>query len=149
MDAIIISIKGNLKPIALRHHLYELGKTLGIRGFLNYRQGMFELYIHAEAEKEIMVEFRNLVKQIVKKHKLVCIIEAATLKKLIGFKISHIDVSLNHNFEDSHNSLIPKSIDIPSTEAQENKQQRITTKNKNQISMLGDVFSFIKHAGLW
>ena len=87
MNAFDLSIQGSLKPVALRHHVFELGKQLGISGFLNYRKGMFELYIHAEGEEEIIVKFINQVKQLSKKHKLVCFTEPAKFEDCRNFKI--------------------------------------------------------------
>ena len=94
MNAVIISIKGDLKPIALRHHLFEMGNTLGIRGFLNYRNGMNELLIHAEAETKIMVDFTNQINKLATEHKLACSMESIILEDFTDFKISHIDASL-------------------------------------------------------
>ena len=117
MDAIIISIKGDLKPIALRHHVFEMGNTLGIRGFLNYRNGMNELLIHAEGKIKVMVEFTNQINQLANKHKLACSMESIILEDFTDFKISHLDVGLNHNFDDNNKSLNPNSIPGPFAKA--------------------------------
>lgn len=94
MDAIIISIKGDLKPIALRHHVFEMGNTLGIRGFLNYRNGMNELLIHAGGETNDMAEFTNQINQLANEYKLECSMESIILEDFTDFKISYLDVDL-------------------------------------------------------
>ncbi len=148
MDAIIISVKGDLKPIALRHHVFEKGNTLGICGFLNYRKDMFELLIHAEGENDAMIEFTIHINKLVKAHRLVISTESATFENFTGFKISHLDVSLNHKFEDSYKRLNPDSINIPFAQSQETEQMQITN-NKNQLSGYKKILSFLKQAGLW
>lgn len=87
MNAFTFSIQGNLKPTALRHHVFVMAYKLGIRGFLNYRNGMLELFIHAEGEEEIMLEFIYQVDQLVKKHNLICFKEAVALEDFPDFKI--------------------------------------------------------------
>ena len=87
MNTFTFIIQGSLKPTAMRHHVFELGKFLGIHGFLNYRKGMLELFIHAEGEEETMVEFTNHVNQLVKNHKLKCVTESATFEDCRDFKI--------------------------------------------------------------
>lgn len=95
MDAVIIAIKGNLKPIALRHHVFKMGNTLGIRGYLNYRNGMNELLIHAEGETNAMVEFTNQINQLTNEHKLACSMQSIILEDFTDFKISLLEVDLN------------------------------------------------------
>lgn len=148
MNAFTLFIQGKLKPLALRHHIFKMGNALGIRGYLNYRNDMSELYIHAEGEEEIMLDFTNQVNQLVREHKLMYTIVSVTSKGYVDFKISNLEDSLNHNFEDSDNIPKPDSIILPFTETQETEQNHITIKNNNQVSVIGGLFSFIKHAGL-
>ena len=149
MDAIIISVKGDLKPIGLRHHIYRMGNTLGICGFLNYRNGMTELLIHAEGENHILVEFKHQINQLANEHMLGCSMESAMSKDFTDFKISHMEVSLNHNFEDSNKITNTDIINIPFAKAQISQKKNTTTYNKSQKFALRELFSFIKHTGLW
>ena len=95
MNAIIFAIKGDLKPMALRHHVFNMGNTLGIRGFLNYKNGMDELHIHAEGEPNAMAEFTNQINQLTNEHKLSCSMESIILEDFTDFKISRLDAALN------------------------------------------------------
>lgn len=112
MNAIDLSIQGTLKPTALRHHVLKLGNLLGICGFLNYRIGMAELYIHAEGEEEIVTEFILQVKQLSKQHKLVCYTKPSEFNGCQDFKISPLS-------SDTSNHSI-NSNDIPYTDLNQN-----------------------------
>ncbi len=103
MNAVIIVVRGNLKPIALRHHIFKLGNTLGICGFLNYRNGMNELLIHAEGETSAMVEFTNQIAKLSNEYMLSCSMESITLKDFADFKISDLDISSLRKSELSSN----------------------------------------------
>lgn len=152
MNANIISVKGNLKSTALRHHVFEIGNTLGICGFLNYRNGMYELLIHAEGENNRMVEFTNQINRLVNEYKLECSIEPVAFEDFGDFKISHLDVNLHRNLELTIKSLNPDSINIPVEEAEDTEtveQEHITTNNKSRKSGLRELFPFLKHTGLW
>jgi hypothetical protein len=149
MDAIIISIKGDLKPIALRHHVFDLGNILGIRGFLNYRLGMYELFIHAEGENNIISEFSSQIKQLAKKHRLVCSIETAIPDNFIGFKITPLDTNTGHNFEEFNNSSNDNDIEIPQIKALRTEQQHRLIYKKKQTTGFRKLSSFLKQAGLW
>ena len=148
MNAFTLLIQGKLKPLALRHHVFKMGNAIGIRGYLNYRNDMSELYIHAEGEEEIMLDFTNQVNQLVRKHKLMCTIVSVTSKGYVDFKISNLDDSLNHNFEDSDNNLNSESIGIPFEIDQSTDQKQILTYNKSQQSGFIKLLSSLKHTGI-
>lgn len=152
MDALIISIKGDLKPTALRHHVFKIGNALGVCGFLNYRDGMHELLIHAEGESNKMNDFTNQINQLTNEYKLAYAIKPVTFESFTHFKISHLDVSLNNNIlinNNNNNSLIPDSTNTLLAESQVTGQEPITTNNKRRKSGFKEHFSFLKHVGLW
>lgn len=105
MNAFTFSIQGNLKPTALRHHVFVMAHKLGIRGFLNYRNGMLELFIHAEGEEEIMLEFIYQVDQLVKKHKLIYSKETVAFEDCPDFKILPLKSEANNNLIYSKNNI--------------------------------------------
>ncbi len=152
MNANIISVKGNLKPTALRHHVFEIGNTLGICGFLNYRNGMHELLIHAEGENNQMVEFTNQINRLINEHKLECSTEPVAYEDFIDFKISYLDVSLHRNLEFAIKNLNTDNNNIPVEEVQETETvelEQIPTRNKSRKSGFRELFPFLKHTGLW
>ncbi len=151
-DAIVISVKGDLKPVALRHHVFEMGNTLGICGFLNYRNGMYELLIHAEGENNRLTEFTNRIHQLVNEHKLICSTEAVAFEDFTDFKISYLDVNLHRNLALTIKSLNPDIINIPVAEEQFTEtveHEPIITHNKRRKSGFRELFPFLKHTGLW
>lgn len=150
MNAFTFSIQGCLKPIALRHHVFALGNTLGIRGFLNYRRDMFELYIHAEGDEGIMLEFILQVNQFIKKHRLVCFTEEAPFEDYQNFKILLLRNEANN--EPMHSISDNPNTDHSENDSAENRNlhlQSAPIEVKKYIPGIRKVVSSFKHAGFW
>lgn len=149
MDAFIISVQGELRPIALRHHVFDMGNTLDIRGFLNYRMDMYELLIHAEGENNLITEFTTQIKQLAKEYRLICSIKPAIPGGFPDFKIAPIDIKSDHIFKDNTKSSNPDMMKIPDRNALRTEQQQMLTYEKSRMSGFRKLSSFIKQAGLW
>lgn len=137
MKALIFSIHGNLKPLALRHHVLELGNTFGIYGFLNYREGLSELYIHAEGEEEKILKFTSQVEQLIKQHNLLHYIEPGEYEEFKEFKILPFPNDTDEN--SLHSNIHPNTdlIQSKSAETPHADQRHRPTKMKNHIPSLG------------
>lgn len=149
MNAIILSIQGNLKPVALRHHVFKLGNLLDICGFLNYRQGMSELYIHAEGEEEMLAEFTNQVNQLTAKHDLKCFTETAAFEDCRNFIILPL-------WKDADNNLIHINENLNAVLAKSNSIEDlgppirpIIAQSKNRNRGLKRMFASLKQVSFW
>ncbi|MDY0101777.1 MAG: hypothetical protein RBS07_02505 [Lentimicrobium sp.] len=149
MDVILISVKGDLKPTALRHQIFEMGNMLGIRGFLNYRMDMYELLIHAEGENNVIMEFTSQIKQLAKVYRLMCSIESAIPGSFPDFKIAPINTNSDEISKDNNKRSNPDSMEIPYRNNLRTEQQQPLTYEKSRISGFRKLSSFIKQAGLW
>ena len=149
MNTFTFTIQGSLKPTAIRHHVFELGKFLGIHGFLNYRKGMIELIIHAEGEEETMVEFTNHVNQLVEKHNLICLTESATFKNCQNFQILPIWDEANSKSIHSNDNSNAVPTHNNSTEALNPDLQPWPTETKKHIPKIVKLISSFKQVGLW
>ena len=147
MNAFTLSIRGNLKPTALRHHVLELGNTLGICGFVNYRKDMLELYIHAEGNEEIILEFIFQINHLIKKHNLVCYTEEVKFEDYRDFKIQPLKNKAENN---SLHSAVNSNTDLTqnNTEAQRQPLEPVPAQEKKNIPGIKKIISSLKHVGL-